>query len=1258
MADNQLIITASLNIPETVNTIKNDLKKVADQLNSADALKIKCSIDTSNIKAIKSQLSGLSKNLKINLFSDAEGGTVKNVTNDIVKEFNKAFNMIGKMGDQTKRAFNTQTKEMLQEFKTAWEHGMETGDFSPYTKALDKLEQRIREFNKGDVQQLKALITELRSSFTDGSKVSIGSNLKGWLDKATGNNDLSRKYLDAIYGANNYTIGAGNAGYDTLFTREEDAVESIISAATKIIEYQNKIKSTGWGIDELEEMGVKSEEISNNIEDNLRKIVGLPEKVKVSTDGWFDIDASDDVASLNQLTVAVEDYSEAESKAAEQSEILHRRQELLQQDYERTEARLKKVGLDINEVSTRKESTGEIVNYNEKLNELLSDDITDWNTLSKARDYLAAINKEYSILNTKAEASIPQTALENFIQKIAKTDSQIKVLRLDYEKLTNIPDDLLKSYGKLLDSIAGFKFDTNFRSLSKEDFDSMVEQYTDIRVALNDTQSLLKVAQKEESDLNKEAEKYEKNLLNHQKEVEKLLDLKEKEIQKAKELNKQEQESAAKKEQINALKEIANAYQKIQQYSKVVLSPSASQGEKETAQSYLTQYRQIITATVERLNKEGLLTKEIQDQISSYEGALTEVKAMVSAKAEAVEVQKKENEAIQEAAKLERDKKEQEKKDSALITLDNRIKSITADMNEFGIKYAEILKSTAQTGNGKTFADTWSDLYSRIINGANLTESELKHLREEFVLFAKTVKAESDKINQTLKDDETKKTLENRISKASAALEDYARKNKKVANSTKTMSDGTYTFAEKLKELRDRLNGLKNNPSSDEFRHLNEEIATFKKEADAAGLTINAFFRNMRTQLSYVIMQWVSIQGAIRIIRSLAQEVTEVDTAMTELRKVTEATNEEFEAFAVSAGKTGRELGASVSDVINATAEFARLGETLPDAEELGRVATLYKNVGDGIDITTASEDIISTMKAFKIEASDAVTIVDKLNEVGNNFAISSGGIGEALKRSASALAAGNNDLSESIALITTANTIAQDPTTVGQGIKTVSLRLRSTKTELEELGEDAEGAAENVSKLRDQMLALTGVDIQLDDSTYKSTYQILLEISKVWGRLDDLSRSSVLEQLFGKRQANIGAAILENGDLLERVYQTSEKASDGIGSAMREQEEYAKSIQYSIDTLKAAYQDFADTVINSDFIKDLLSTAQKFLEVLTKIIDEFGALPTILTGIAAIGGVKGVGKPNMPKFVLLQIAQVDTPHQRAFQLLETPKAA
>lgn len=162
-----------------------------------------------------------------------------------------------------------------------------------------------------------------------------------------------------------------------------------------------------------------------------------------------------------------------------------------------------------------------------------------------------------------------------------------------------------------------------------------------------------------------------------------------------------------------------------------------------------------------------------------------------------------------------------------------------------------------------------------------------------------------------------------------------------------------------------------------------------------------------------------------------------------------------------------------------------------------------------------------------------------------------------------------------------------------------MSLRIRSTKTELEDLGEDAEGAAENVSKLREQMLALTGVDIQLNKNTYKSTYQILLEMSKVWDKLDDMTQASVLEQLFGKRQANIGAAILSNGELLQQVYETSEKASDGIGSAMREQEEYAKSIQYNLDSLKASYQQLAQEIVQSETVVTIVKALNEGLQSL-----------------------------------------------------------
>ena len=129
-----------------------------------------------------------------------------------------------------------------------------------------------------------------------------------------------------------------------------------------------------------------------------------------------------------------------------------------------------------------------------------------------------------------------------------------------------------------------------------------------------------------------------------------------------------------------------------------------------------------------------------------------------------------------------------------------------------------------------------------------------------------------------------------------------------------------------------------------------------------------------------------------------------------------------------------------------------------------------------------------------------------------NNFAISSGGIGEALQRSASSLAAANNTLDESIALITAANTVVQNPEVVGTAFKTMSMRIRGAKTELEDAGLETEGMVESTAKLRQEILALSGVDIMLDNNTFKSTYKILDELSVKWKDLTDIQQASITE--------------------------------------------------------------------------------------------------------------------------------------------------
>lgn len=119
-------------------------------------------------------------------------------------------------------------------------------------------------------------------------------------------------------------------------------------------------------------------------------------------------------------------------------------------------------------------------------------------------------------------------------------------------------------------------------------------------------------------------------------------------------------------------------------------------------------------------------------------------------------------------------------------------------------------------------------------------------------------------------------------------------------------------------------------------------------------------------------------------IRQGVQYVKEIDLALTELKKVTDETEDTYENFLKTASKTSAVIGSTVADFTNATADFARLGYTIEQATELAKAASVYKNVGDGIDsIDQATESIISTMKAFGIEADNSMAIVDKFNEVG-----------------------------------------------------------------------------------------------------------------------------------------------------------------------------------------------------------------------------------------------------------------------------------
>ena len=158
-----------------------------------------------------------------------------------------------------------------------------------------------------------------------------------------------------------------------------------------------------------------------------------------------------------------------------------------------------------------------------------------------------------------------------------------------------------------------------------------------------------------------------------------------------------------------------------------------------------------------------------------------------------------------------------------------------------------------------------------------------------------------------------------------------------------------------------------------------------------------------------------------------------------------------------------------------------------------------------------------------------------------------------------------------------------------------------------------------NTAKLQEKIMALTnidgsgGVDILTKSGDFKSTYDILLEISKVWENMSDVDQAALLELVAGKTRGSVVAALFQNGDVLENAYNSALNAS---GSAMNELNNHLDSIQGRIDLFNNAMQTMWMNFINADVVKFIVDIGTGLIEL----VNTLGVIPTLL---GAIGGFK-----------------------------------
>lgn len=509
---------------------------------------------------------------------------------------------------------------------------------------------------------------------------------------------------------------------------------------------------------------------------------------------------------------------------------------------------------------------------------------------------------------------------------------------------------------------------------------------------------------------------------------------------------------------------------------------------------------------------------------------------------------------------------------------------------------------------------------SDFINRASTLQKEVTHLdltNPQDVTRLQEIDAEVIKIIND------SKLLENKLVKQRSKLSEivsqmkiFKSQNTRMSGSQKSELDRIIKYAETMQQSGKEV--------SSEVENIKVRFAGLKAVVNETGQAGKNFLDTIKDKAWYSwatqFASMFSLYDVINGIRRMSDAVIELNTNITELAKVSDVSvssvYQDFQSYA----DISKEIGGTISDTISATTDWSRNGYSLPDSKQLAEVAQLYKNVGDGIDIDEANASLISTLRGFQLDADQAEHIIDVFNEVSNNEPIDSGGIGDALQRSAASFNAANTSLEKSVSLITGTNSVLQDPEKVGNMWKTVSARLRGADAELKEMGEDTDGMVTSTSKLRDLIKGMTGFDIMKDDNTFKDVYDIVVGIGEKWDSLSDVNQASLLEKLAGKNQSNALAAALANVDTIKKAYG---EATNAEGSARKEQERVTQSIQYSINQAKASLEELSNDVLNSNFLKGAIDNVGKFVDLLDHLVDSAGVVPTLLTGIAGFASIK-----------------------------------
>ncbi len=597
----------------------------------------------------------------------------------------------------------------------------------------------------------------------------------------------------------------------------------------------------------------------------------------------------------------------------------------------------------------------------------------------------------------------------------------------------------------------------------------------------------------------------------------------------------------------------------------------------ETSKS-INKYKEETGATVteiKELTKEGERLKTVIKEETDEQGKVIKTTELWNDAAnELISVHK---ETINDEIKLAEQHKKLQQSLTETSKITNKLKGDSGELittiEEIDKDGNKIFTTITKIDNGLGSLITKTEKYKQVENEQGQIEKQMLETHTETINDQVKELENLDRLNKYKQQlTTTTKEEEQVVKREGEQYKAVVKTIQEQISENETLTTTITTYKNKLGELVVETEKVNQNGE-----HVAQTTRTVTKELDKAGNNVKQYSKNIRQAEQETKTFGQSLSGAfsrlvkytvamlpIQMIRNGIREaittIKEFDSALIEFRKVSDLAGESLTNYVAKLAEMGEITGSTMKAMVEASTEFRKSGFSDEDSAKLASIAEMYRNIADEeISAGESASFIIAQMKAFNIEADQAEHIIDAVNEVANNFSVSSADLATNLGNMSAIMAINNVSMEEQIGMLTGVTEITRNASSASRGLVMIASRLTQVL-------DDSSSTGKKLTAIYEDL----GIELRDDNGQLRGHYEILGDLAGVWDTLSENEQKYIALTSAGARQQQNFVALMENWNQVAKATTT---AYTSMGSAQKENEKVIDSVSKKIEILKSQFQ-------------------------------------------------------------------------------------